>query len=69
MRKESDFFGELEIPADKLYGVQTQRALLNFPIGSDQIEKLPVSLNNVRVFTHIFMYIFVLVCINARFDN
>ena len=31
-RKESDSFGALEIPFEAYYGVQTQRALNNFPI-------------------------------------
>ena len=32
-RVESDSFGELTIPAGKLWGAQTQRSILNFPIG------------------------------------
>ena len=31
-RKEKDSLGELEVPASALYGVQTQRAVDNFPI-------------------------------------
>jgi fumarate hydratase class II len=31
-RTEKDSLGELQVPADALYGVQTQRAVLNFPI-------------------------------------
>lgn len=31
-RKEKDSLGELKVPADALYGVQTQRAVENFPI-------------------------------------
>src|SRR5450432_316826 len=31
-RKERDPLGELEVPADAYYGVQTQRAVENFPI-------------------------------------
>ncbi len=31
-RTEKDSLGELEVPAGALYGVQTQRAVLNFPI-------------------------------------
>lgn len=31
-RVEKDSLGELQVPADALYGVQTQRAVLNFPI-------------------------------------
>lgn len=33
-RTERDSLGELRVPADALYGVQTQRAVLNFPITS-----------------------------------
>ena len=32
-RVESDSMGALEVPAGSLYGAQTQRSLLNFPIG------------------------------------
>jgi fumarate hydratase class II len=31
-RTEKDSLGELEVPADALYGAQTQRAVLNFPV-------------------------------------
>src|SRR5437667_1722615 len=31
-RIEKDSLGELQVPAQALYGVQTQRAVLNFPI-------------------------------------
>jgi aspartate ammonia-lyase len=31
-RTERDSLGELQVPADALYGAQTQRAVLNFPI-------------------------------------
>src|SRR5688572_28567291 len=31
-RREKDSMGELEIPEDAYYGVQTQRAVVNFPI-------------------------------------
>jgi len=30
-RIERDSMGEVEVPADKLWGAQTQRSLLNFP--------------------------------------
>ena len=36
-RTESDAFGPLEIPADKLWGAQTQRSLHNFRIGTEQM--------------------------------
>ncbi len=32
MRKEKDSLGEKEIPADAYYGIQTQRAIENFPV-------------------------------------
>lgn len=32
-RIESDLLGEIEVPAQALYGAQTQRALNNFPLG------------------------------------
>ena len=32
-RTETDSFGPLEVPGDKYWGAQTQRSLLNFPIG------------------------------------
>lgn len=35
MRKESDSLGEVEVPADKLWGAQTQRSLEHFSIGKD----------------------------------
>ena len=31
-RIERDSLGELQVPAQALYGIQTQRAVLNFPI-------------------------------------
>ncbi len=40
-RVESDAFGPLDIPADKLWGAQTQRSLHNFRIGS---ERMPIEI-------------------------
>ncbi|XP_016972916.1 probable fumarate hydratase, mitochondrial [Drosophila rhopaloa] len=40
-RTEKDTFGELKVPADKLYGAQTMRSKLNFPIG-DISERMPM---------------------------
>ncbi|CAH0386360.1 unnamed protein product [Bemisia tabaci] len=40
VRKESDTFGELEVPADKYYGAQTVRSTMNFPIGGTT-ERMP----------------------------
>ena len=35
MRTEADTMGELEVPADRYYGCQTARSLINFDIGED----------------------------------
>src|ERR1700735_236749 len=32
-RREHDSLGDIEVPADRLWGAQTQRSLENFPIG------------------------------------
>ena len=40
-RIEEDSLGEVKVPADKLYGAQTARAVENFPIGE---EKMPVEI-------------------------
>jgi fumarate hydratase, class II len=38
-RKESDSLGEVNVPADKLWGAQTQRSLEHFSIGKDLIPR------------------------------
>lgn len=38
LRIEKDSMGEISVPADKYYGAQTGRSLINFPIGT---EKMP----------------------------
>jgi len=38
-RTETDSFGPLEVPADKLWGAQTARSLINFPIGTETMPK------------------------------
>ncbi len=38
-RKESDSLGEVNVPADKLWGAQTQRSLEHFSIGHDLIPR------------------------------
>jgi len=40
-RKAKDSFGEMHVPADKMWGPQTQRSLQNFKIGT---EKMPLAL-------------------------
>src|SRR5882672_256891 len=39
VRKETDSFGVVEVPADKLWGAQTQRSLEHFSIGKDLIPR------------------------------
>lgn len=41
IRVETDSFGEIEVPADKYYGAQTGRSLMNFKIGG---ERMPLPL-------------------------
>jgi len=38
-RVERDTFGELNVPANKYYGAQTQRSLQNFRIGEPALER------------------------------
>src|ERR1700688_4998483 len=35
VREETDSLGKVEVPADKLWGAQTQRSLEHFSIGQD----------------------------------
>jgi fumarate hydratase class II len=37
VRKERDTFGEIEVPADRLWGAQTQRSLQNFDISNERM--------------------------------
>jgi fumarate hydratase class II len=39
IRKESDSLGEVDVPAGKLWGAQTQRSLEHFSIGKDLIPR------------------------------
>src|SRR6202521_563672 len=39
IRKETDSLGEVQVPADKLWGAQTQRSLEHFSIGTDLIPR------------------------------
>ncbi|MDQ2976853.1 MAG: class II fumarate hydratase [Acidobacteriota bacterium] len=38
-RVETDSMGEIEVPADKYWGAQTQRSLLHFDIGDDKMPR------------------------------
>ncbi|TDM07455.1 class II fumarate hydratase [Macrococcus lamae] len=48
VRIEHDTFGEIEVPADKYWGAQTQRSKQNFPVGK---EKMPLEV--VYGFAHL----------------
>ena len=39
VRRETDSLGVVEVPADKLWGAQTQRSLEHFSIGHDLIPR------------------------------
>ncbi|MCI2253512.1 class II fumarate hydratase [Domibacillus sp. PGB-M46] len=47
-RIERDTIGEIQVPADKYWGAQTQRSLENFPIGT---EKMPIEM--IYAFAHL----------------
>ena len=38
-RRETDLMGEIEVPADRYWGAQTQRSLVHFAIGDDRMPK------------------------------
>src|SRR5258707_8801158 len=38
-RAETDSIGEIEVPADKYWGAQTQRSLIHFNIGDDRMPR------------------------------
>jgi fumarate hydratase, class II len=40
-RTETDSFGPLDVPADKYWGAQTQRSIINFPIGWER-QPIPI---------------------------
>lgn len=40
-RVERDTFGDLKVPADRYYGAQTARSMMNFKIGGPE-ERMPV---------------------------
>src|SRR5438876_6769311 len=39
MRRETDSMGDIEVPADRYWGAQTQRSLVHFSIGDDRMPK------------------------------
>ncbi|MCL2470016.1 MAG: aspartate ammonia-lyase [Alphaproteobacteria bacterium] len=48
-RKEHDFLGELDIPAEAYYGVQTMRAVQNFRISNGSISQFPSFIRGLAV--------------------
>ena len=46
-RLESDLLGERQIPADKLYGVQTLRGIENFQISRFRLDQYPLFINGL----------------------
>ena len=46
-RLESDLIGELQIPAEALYGVQTLRGIENFPISKFKLKDYPLFINGL----------------------
>ena len=58
-RIEIDSLGEMQVPQDKLWGAQTQRSLINFPIGNDKmpdelikafaIQKKAAAISNIAI--------------------
>merc|ERR1712004_517887 len=44
VRMEKDTMGELPVPADKYYGCQTARSVINFPIGDRAREQMPLEI-------------------------
>ncbi|APR76011.1 Fumarate hydratase class II [Minicystis rosea] len=39
LRRETDSMGEIDVPADRYWGAQTQRSLVHFSIGDDRMPK------------------------------
>src|SRR5499433_3469728 len=60
-RVEKDTFGPIEVPADRLWGAQTQRSLQNFKIGT---ERMPMEL--IRACAQVNMDLGALDAVKAR---
>lgn len=48
-RYESDLLGELPIPTDAYYGVQTQRAINNFKLSKQQLSHYPIFIKSLAI--------------------
>lgn len=49
MRIESDSMGTIEVPTSHYWGAQTQRSLVNFPIGVDRYKLSPVLIESLGI--------------------
>ena len=48
-RVESDLLGEMEVPVEALYGVQTLRGIVNFPISRFHLNDYPLFINGLAM--------------------
>ena len=48
-RVESDLIGEMEVPVEALYGVQTLRGIENFPISRFHLSDYPLFINGLAM--------------------
>ena len=46
-RIEKDFIGEMEIDDSCYYGIQTLRAMENFPIGNQRLNDFPIFIDSI----------------------
>lgn len=46
-RTEQDTFGDIQVPADKYWGAQTQRSLQNFKINTEN-DRMPLEVSASR---------------------
>lgn len=49
MRKEYDSMGEIDVPADKYWGAQTERSMLNFKIGVNRFKMHPTIIHSFGI--------------------
>ena len=48
-RTESDLIGQMEVPVEALYGVQTLRGVENFPISKFHLYDYPLFINGLAI--------------------
>ncbi len=51
-RCEEDFLGQVQIPSDRYYGIQTERAIENFPISNVSLKDFPVFIKSLAQVKH-----------------